>query len=159
MKGFSNTRWLSREEVCNELAKNFHHLSNFVDMLVEDGIGDALPQKMKEILSNSGEYLQVELACNLDLEPTIIKTCMSLEGDGLAVWHARSKLDALLSWGDSLGDEASSMPNVAALLRSRVDVHAPGTEVYEFFADVVLPKWFKGEVVAPRQQGLFTIRY
>lgn len=67
MKGFSNIRWFSREEVCNELAENFSQLPNYIDALLEDGIGDAHPKSMKEILVKQGDVLQVctpeTLAC------------------------------------------------------------------------------------------------
>lgn len=59
MKGFSNTRWLSREEVVNELAENYAQLPDYVEMLVRDEIGDALPKKMQEILRTRGDDLQV----------------------------------------------------------------------------------------------------
>ena len=77
-------RWCSREEVSNEIAKHFGAVPGFVDSLLADEIGDKLPKKMKEILDNQSDTLKLELACQLDLEP-IIKTCYSLEGDGLEV--------------------------------------------------------------------------
>lgn len=157
MKGFSTIRWLSREEVAAELAKNFGALPNYVDKLLEDEIGDAYTKKMRDILCSNREALQLELACNLDMEP-IVKTCYSLEGDGLVALLARRKLDALLSWGDKVGDQTDSLPNVAALLRSKCDM-TPGTKVYEYFADVTPPRYFRGEIVAPRSPGLITIRY
>lgn len=158
MKGFSTIRWFSREECCNEIALNFSALPDFIDQLVQDDIGEALPRKMQEIMSSSAKQLQLELACNLDMSP-ILKACYTLEGDGLAVLLARRKLDTLLSWGDSLGDDASSMPNVAALLRSQIDISRPGAKVYEYFADTTPPAWFKGQVVAPRVSGKITIHY
>lgn len=42
MKGFSNVRWFSREEVCNDIALNFASLHDFVDEMLEDDIGDAM---------------------------------------------------------------------------------------------------------------------
>lgn len=88
----------------------------------------------------------------------IITTCYSLEGDGLSILLAYSKLQALLTWGESIGERADSLVNVAALLRSRTEITV-GVKVYEYFADVNPPQWFKGEVVAPRRQGLITTRY
>eukprot|EP00966_Prymnesium_polylepis_P304650 7038608-Prymnesium_polylepis.1 len=80
MKGYSPIRWCSREEVSNELSKNFGMLPKFIDTLLADEIGDNLPKKMKAILDDHSETLKLELACNLDLEP-IISTCYTLEGD------------------------------------------------------------------------------
>lgn len=157
MKGFSTIRWFSREELCNELAKNFSLLPDFVDELIHDEIGDAHPKKMAEILRTSSKTLQLELACNLDMEP-VLKACYTLEGDGLTILLARRKLDELLAWGATVGEEASSMPNVAALLRSQTELTV-GTKIYEYFADVIPPRYFKGEIVQPRTEGLYTIKY
>ena len=137
MKGFSTIRWCSREEVSNEIAKNFGELPDFVDSLIEDEIGDKLPKKMKVILDTNAETLQLELACQLDLEP-IISACYSLEGDGLVLLLARAKLDSLLAFGDTLGDTAASLPNTAALLRKQTEIKV-GVKVYEYFADVNPP--------------------
>lgn len=69
MKGFSNTRWLSREECCNEIAENYGLLSDFVEMLIEDEIGDAHAKKMRDIMSNNGDDLKVCVAA---------RTCIGL---------------------------------------------------------------------------------
>lgn len=157
MKGFSTIRWFSREEAYNELALNFASLPNYVDNLLSDEIGDALTQKMKSILSRNGEALELELACTLDME-RILTTCYSLEGDGLCILLARRKLDALLSWGDDIGQHPSTLPNVAALLRKKMKLEQ-GVKIYEYFADVTPPAWFTGVVVAPRLEGMITVRY
>lgn len=157
MKGYSTIRWFSREELCNELAENFGMLKEFVDYLVRDEIGDAHPKKMCSILDSQGEALQLELACNLDMKP-VIKACYGLEGDGLTVLLARRKIDSLLAWGATVGDESHSMPNVAAVLRAKVKLE-PGVKIYEYFADVQPPKWFKGTIVPPRTDGLITVKY
>lgn len=89
----------------------------------------------------------------------IISACYSLEGDGLPVLLAYRKLQSLLTWGDSIGERADTLlVNVAALLRERTEVKV-GVKVYEHFADLTPPRWFTGEVVAPRRQGLITVRY
>lgn len=99
--------------------------------------------------------VQLELAANLDMKPIITHT-YALEGDGLSVLLAYNKVTQLLSWGDSIGERADSLPNVAALLRAKAEMKV-GLQVYEYFEDS--DKWFKGEVVAPRQQGLLTVKY
>lgn len=157
MKGFSNIRWFSREEVCNELAMNYAVLPNFVEQLLNDEIGEALPKRMHEILLTSADKLQAELACNLDMKP-ILTACYSLEGDGLGILLARRKLDSLLLWGENLGNSPESMPNVAALLRSRLKLQS-GVKVYELFSDLNPPQWFEGVVVEPRCAGKITVKY
>ena len=156
MKGYSNIRWCSREECSNELAKNFGALPDFVDTLLEDEIGDKLPNKMKEILDNKSETLKLELACNLDLEP-IISACYTLEGDGLAILLARAKIDSLLAFGDTVGDHADTLPNVAALLRKHTELK-DGVKIYEYFADVTPPGYFKG-VIKSVARGKVTVKY
>lgn len=157
MKGFSNIRWFSREEVCNELATHFASLPGFIDNLLEDEVGDVLTKKMKAIICAHGDALELELALNLDLKP-ILTTCYALEGDGLGILLARRKLDALLAWGDEVGVRADSLRNVAALLRKRIKF-APGVKVYEYFADVRPPAWFTGVLVESRREGYFTVKY
>ena len=146
MKGYSTIRWCSREECSNEISRNFGMLPDFVDTLLEDEIGDKLPKKMKAILDNQSETLKLELACNLDLEP-IISTCYTLEGDGLVILLARAKVDTLLAFGDTVGDSADTLPNVAALLRQQTELKS-GVKVYEYFADVTPPRYFKGTIVS-----------
>jgi hypothetical protein len=144
MKGYSTIRWCSREELCNELAKNFGMLAGFVQTLVDNEIGDKLPKKMKAILDDKAQALELELACNLDLEP-IVSTCYTLEGDGLVILLARSKIDTLLAFGDTVGNSADTLPNVAALLRKQV-VLKKGVKVYEYFADINPPRFYKGAI-------------
>ena len=156
MKGYSPIRWCSREEVSNELAKNFGLLPGFVDTLLNDEIGDKLPKKMKEILDNQSEKLELELACNLDLEP-IISTCYTLEGDGLVILLARAKIDSLLAFGDTVGDRADTLPNVAALLRKQIELKV-GVKISEYFADVQPPRYFEG-VITSAARGKFKVKY
>lgn len=156
MKVYSTIRWCSREEVSNEIAKSFGMLHEFTDTLLENQIGDKLPKKMKEILDNKSSTLELELACQLDLEP-IISTCYGLEGDGLAILLARSKLDALLTFGDKLGGSADSLPNVAALLRKQTKLEV-GVKVYKFFADVVPPRYYTGSITS-MARGKVTVKY
>lgn len=143
MKGFSNIRWFSREEVSIEIAENFGQLTDFVGDLLKDEIGDAHPKKLYEILSKQADTLRLELACNMDLKP-LLTTCYALEGDGLAVLLAHRKIEGLICWGEELGNRPDSLPNVAAVLRSNVELK-PGVKILEFFADAKpKPAWFKG---------------
>ena len=156
MKGYSTIRWCSREECSNEISKNFGMLPGFVDTLLEDEIGDKLPKKMKAILDHQSETLELELACNLDLEP-IISTCYTLEGDGLVILLARAKIDTLLAFGDTVGDRADTLPNVAALLRKQTELKT-GVKVYEYFADVTPPRYFKGSITSVAR-GKVKVKY
>jgi len=156
MKGYSTIRWCSREECSNEIAKNFGMLPDFVDTLLEDEIGDKLPKKMKAIIDHQSETLELELACNLDLEP-IISTCYTLEGDGLVILLARAKIDTLLAFGDTVGDSADTLPNVAALLRKQTELKT-GVKVYEYFADVTPPRYFKGTITSVTR-GKVKVKY
>lgn len=157
MKGFSTIRWCSRDEVANEIAKNFGALEGYLADLVADEIGDKHPKKMKHVLDTQRKTLQLELACSLDLEP-IISACISLEGDGLTILLARTKLDELLAFGDTLGDRATSLPNVSALLRQHTELKA-GVQVYEYFADVNPPRWYKGSITSVANNGTCKVKY
>jgi hypothetical protein len=111
---------------------------------------------MKAILDHQSETLELELACNLDLEP-IISTCYTLEGDGLVILLARAKIDTLLAFGDTVGDRADTLPNVAALLRKQTELKT-GVKVYEYFADVTPPRYFKGSITSVAR-GKVKVKY
>jgi hypothetical protein len=113
-------------------------------------------QKLKAILDDQSETLELELACNLDLEP-IISTCYTLEGDGLVILLARAKVDELLAFGDTVGDRADTLPNVAALLRKQTKLKM-GVKVYEYFADVTPPRYFTGTVTSVARRKV-TVKY
>ena len=113
--GTLQIRWCSRDEVQNEIARNFGALPGFLQTLVDREIGDALPKKMLKLYDENTKTLEAELALSLDLE-IIIRAVYTLEGDGLLVLLARSKIDALLAFGDKVGEDGSSLPNLAAVL-------------------------------------------
>lgn len=79
MKGFSNTRWFSREEVTNEIAENYHRLADFVEMLVADEIGDVLPKKMQQVLQAQGNDLQASSCARKPSPPMIVCACSALD--------------------------------------------------------------------------------
>ena len=144
MQGYSTIRWCSREVVQNELAvKLGTHVPDFVDTLIEREIGDAHPKKMRTILDSHMDTLQLELAVSLDLE-RIINTVHRMEGDGLVVLLAYDEIDALLRFGNSAGDTPNNLPNLARLLRDKVQL-ANGAKVYEFFEGL---GWFEGKITS-----------
>ena len=142
MQGYSTIRWCSREVVQNELAvKLGTHISDFVDKLLERDIGDAHPKKMRQILDSKFDTLQLELALSLDLE-RIINSVHRMEGDGLVILLAYGEIDALLIFGDSIGDNPYTMPNVAKLLREKIKLEKD-TKIYEYFEGL---GWFEGKI-------------
>ena len=159
MKGYSTIRWCSREEVQNELAvKLGTHVSAYVDTLMERDIGDAHPKKMRAILDSHMDTLQNELALSLDLE-RIIKAVYRLEADTLVILLAYDEINALLIFGDTVGDTPHSLPNLAALLRGKITIQK-NTKVYEYFEQI---GWFEGKVTKVSSAGAanpnFTILY
>ena len=142
MEGYSTIRWCSREVVQNELAvKLGTHVKSFVDKLIDREIGEAHPRKMKAILDSKYEVLQNELALSLDLQ-RIISTVHRQEGDGLLVLLAYDEIDALLTFGNSLGDNSYTLPNLARLLRSKKKLQI-NTKVHEYFEGL---GWFEGKI-------------
>eukprot|EP00966_Prymnesium_polylepis_P211797 4905368-Prymnesium_polylepis.1 len=55
-----------------------------------------------------------------------------LEGDGLLVILVRSKLDALLAFGDTVGDDQESLPSLAAVLRKNTELKKK-TKIHEWY--------------------------
>eukprot|EP00966_Prymnesium_polylepis_P286273 6612760-Prymnesium_polylepis.1 len=142
MEGYSTIRWCSREVVQNELAQKLGtHVNGFVDKLIERDIGEAHPKKMRAILDSKLDVLQNELALSLDLS-RIISTVHRLEGDGLLPLLAYDEINALLIFGNTIGDNPHTLPNVARLLRDKKTLQSH-TKVYEYFEG---HGWFEGKI-------------
>lgn len=142
---FSKVRWWSRWECWREVAINFGSLQTFLEKLVEDDIGDATTAAMIAIIKDpvKKNQLELELAAILSLE-RIVQATYRLEGDGLELLLAYDILTELRSYGDSLGKDASDLPNVAALLRKGLKIDI-GTKVLEWF-EAPYSDWFAGKV-------------
>jgi hypothetical protein len=67
-----------------------------------------------------------------------------LEDDRLELLLVHRTIEALRAFGRTLGDDASDLPSVAALLR-KSHVIAKGTELYEWF-EAQHSQWFTGKV-------------
>ena len=67
-----------------------------------------------------------------------------LEGDGLELLLTYSTIEALRSFGRTLGNDASNLPSVAALLRKRHKI-AVGSKIREWFG-APHNKWYTGRV-------------
>eukprot|EP00966_Prymnesium_polylepis_P198953 4610582-Prymnesium_polylepis.1 len=142
MQGYSTIRWCSREVVQNELAvKLGAHVDGFVDKLLEREIGEAHPKAMRAILDSKKDELQTELALSLDLSK-IISTVHRLEGDGLLQLLAFDEVNALLIFGQTIGDTPQTLPNLSRLLRDKKKLEK-GTKVYEYFEGL---GWFDGKI-------------
>ena len=156
MVGYSTTRWCSREEVQNEIATNFGAIGDFLQTLIDRDIGEAHPKKMLKIYNNNQSTLEAELALSLDLK-VIIQTVYKLEGDELLILLARSKIDALLEFGDTVGDDQSSLPNLAAVLRKNMELKKR-TKIHEWYGPPH-NAWFDGEVKDIRRAGKIAVKY
>lgn len=145
MATFSKVRWWSRWQCWQEVSQNFSQLEPFLGSLAENNIGDATTKTMSELLKNTDKarQLKLELAVILSLE-RIVKATYRLEGDGLALLLAYDTIQELRQFGNTLGENASDMPSVAALLRSEHKIEI-GTKVYEYFGGEY-DKWYSGTV-------------
>lgn len=156
MVGYSTIRWCSREEVQNEIATNFGALDDFLQTLIDRDIGEAHPKKMLKIYNDHRPTLEAELALSLDLK-VIIQTVYKLEGDGLLILLARSKIDALLAFGNTVGDDQSSLPNLAAVLRKNTELKKK-TKIHEWYGPPH-NTWFDGEVKDLHRAGKVSVKY
>ena len=156
MVGYSTIRWCSREEVQNEIATNFGALGVFLQTLIDRDIGEAHPRKMLKIYNGQKKTLEAELALSLDLK-VIIQTVYKLEGDGLLILLARSKIDALLAFGDTVGDDQSSLPNLAAVLRKNTELKKK-TKTREWYGPPY-NAWYDGEVKDLHRAGKVAVKY
>jgi hypothetical protein len=140
---FSKVRWWSRWETMNEIAWNFGAIPVFLAGLDADDIGDATTRKMLEIITNQRHELELELASVMSCERLCTAT-YRLEGDRHELLLVYRTIEELRAFGATLGDDASDLPSVAAILRRR-HVIARGTQIYEWF-EAPHSKWFDGEV-------------
>ena len=156
MKGYSPIRWCSRDECSNDVARHFGALGGFLQTLIDRNIGDVLPKKMLKVYTEKKATLEAELAVSLDLE-VIIKTVYTLEGDGLLILLARSKVDALLSFGSTVGDDQSSLPNLAAVLRKNTELKKK-MKTREWYGPP-FNAWYDGEIKDLHRAGKVAIKY
>eukprot|EP00966_Prymnesium_polylepis_P306356 7079170-Prymnesium_polylepis.1 len=71
---------------------------------------------MVAIITNQRPQLELELAAVMSCERLCIAT-YRLEGDRLELLLVHRTIEALRAFGRTLGDDASDLPSVAALLR------------------------------------------
>lgn len=145
MKSFCKTRWWSRWEVLKDLASNFASLEGFLNRLKDDGIGGTTTHTLQGIMAAQKEQLQLELATAMDVE-VLCTTTYTLEGDGLEILLVHDALEAIRERGCRLGNDSSTLPNVAALLRARQPI-AIGTATLEYY-EAPHHRFFKGKVSA-----------
>ena len=85
---------------------------------------------MRAILDSKKDLLQNELALSLDLS-RIISTVHRLEGDGLLSLLAFDEVNALLIFGQTIGDNPHTLPNLSRLLRDKKKLEK-GTKLFEY---------------------------
>ena len=162
-KLFSKVRWWSRWECASELATCFAFLRRLLDMLQQHQVGEATTEALVEFWNDvtKRDQLELELAVVMDASIFCEKT-YRLEGDRLEILFVYEDIEAIRVMGRMLaaGDDATTMPNVAALLRRRTKVQL-NTPVYEWFGPPH-SAYFKGKVsklptaAAPEA---YTVRY
>ena len=140
---FSKVRWWSRWEIMNEIATNFGAVPAFLTGLDADEIGDATTKRMLDLITNHRQELELELAAVMSCERLCTAT-YRLEGDRLELLLVYRTIEELRAFGAGLGNDASDLPSVSAILRQR-HVIAKETEVYEWF-EAPHSKWFEGKV-------------
>eukprot|EP00966_Prymnesium_polylepis_P330431 7386086-Prymnesium_polylepis.1 len=126
-----------------QIAQNFGAIPDFLNGLADDEIGDATTAKMLDIIKNRRSEFELELAAVMSCERLCTAT-YRLEGDGLELLLVHPTIEALRGFGATLGNDASDLPSVAALLRRDHKIKQ-GTEIYEWF-EAPHSKWFKGKV-------------
>ena len=145
MSRFGKVRWWARWECWKEVSINFGAVPAFIQDLATKKIGEATTQTMLEIVEDEEKCrrLKLELATILSLE-RIVTATYRIEGDGLVLLLAYDMVEALRTYGANLGNDASDLPSVAALLRNEHTI-AIGDAVHEFFGPPY-NAWFTGVV-------------
>lgn len=142
---FSKVRWWSRMECASQIARHFHCLDNFVNIIERENVGDATTTALGNMLRSqvSRNALQVDLAIVLDASIFCEKT-YRLEGDRLESLLLVEDIEAIREKGRHVGSTFDSLPNVAAVLRSQTQLKV-GTPVYDWFG-APYNKFFDGVV-------------
>lgn len=140
-----------------DLAENFSILDPFLRKLDEELVGGSTTQTLLNIMSNSMEELKIDLALTMDLE-ILCSTTYRLEGDGLEILLVHDELEALRERGRMLGSNASTLPNVAAILRAKQPISI-GLATIEYYG-APYHQYFKGKVSAiGANSNTWTITY
>ena len=140
---YSKVRWWSRWEIMKQIALHFGALPQFLADLDRDGIGDATTKKMLAVITNHRASLELELAAVMSCE-RICSATYKGEGDRMELLLMWRIIEELRAFGRRLGQEASDLPSVAALLR-KTDIDL-GTKTREWYP-APHSKWFHGKVV------------
>lgn len=164
MKGYSHIRWWSRWELMKDLATAFGSvLDQFVAQLIARDIAEETTKKLKAVLDSPDQRstLELELAVAMDLEP-LVKATYLLEGDGLCLLKAYDVVEDLRKLGRSL-DAQESLPNAAAVLRSRAQLEE-GVKFRQYWSEKDCPGgsgWYEGHVLGkkPGHGHLCAVRY
>ena len=144
---FSKVRWWSRWECAAELATCFAFLRRLLALLQQHQVGEATTEALLALWNDEAkrDQLELELAVVLDAEIFCEKT-YRLEGDRLEILFVHEDIEAIRIRGRMIasGDDASTMPNVAALLRRRTKVQL-NTPVSDWFGPPH-NSYYKGKV-------------
>ena len=95
MASYSDTRWWSRWEVCNQVLLQFGDVHSF--LLSHPDFSPVTTSKLLDILDNTQKatYLQLELAAIIDCGEKFVKATYNLEGDGPLVFQCYQILSEL----------------------------------------------------------------
>jgi hypothetical protein len=124
--GFSVTRWHCKAEIAMQIGKHFDKLERLLSRLGSEDIGDATTLKMRRIFSEDCQRLRLQLAAMMDMRK-LVATTYELEGDGLELLLAYSRIADLRSLGCSLTQDGV-LPNVDAVIRSSLELK-PGVQL------------------------------
>jgi hypothetical protein len=124
--GYSAVRWYSKAELAMQIGMHFDKLERLLPKLVADGIGDVTASKMMRIISESRQSLRLQLAAIVDMRK-LVATTYELEGDGLELLLAFSRIEELRKLGRTLSQQGV-LPNVDAVIRSSLELK-PGAKL------------------------------
>jgi hypothetical protein len=129
----SPTRWWSKYDVVERIARGFPLVERFVLSLQEEGFCPSISQKLCRILTTQRTELLLEVACTIDTMEPFVQACYYLEGDGFLMPEVYNKLRSLV-----LITENPALPNVQGVIESelaRVDhmEHALMTSTWQAY--------------------------
>ncbi|KAL3928978.1 MAG: hypothetical protein SGPRY_002160 [Prymnesium sp.] len=150
---FSNTRWYCKAEIIMQIATNFPFLEQAIANFDEKGIGQAHRARLRKLLGDHKETLQLRFAsAMLDMRLVVATTC-DLEGNRLEILLAHDCIEVLRQQGRSLKNGGLPLTNVDGLLRQKMKIEI-GTTLKKEWPSIGM---FKGKVTAEYDDLVSTI--
>jgi len=120
-----NVRWHVEFEQGEQIFTGYTCLEPWVTECEQQGHATETIAKVREVMSNGGQTLKLELAMSHDAFHLLVRRTYDLEGDGLLILHVYDYLMELQAHFEALRQGGAATPNTRAVAGAIVDVQFP----------------------------------